>query len=36
MTKFYLVGKNDQLIILDTSFDISKIAKISCTCFSKL
>jgi len=26
----------DQLIILDTSFDMSKIAKISCNCFSKL
>jgi len=26
----------DQLIILDTSFDMSKIAIISCNCFSKL
>ena len=34
MTKFYLVVKTDQSIILDTSFDMSKIAKIRCNCLA--
>ncbi len=34
MTKFYLVVKTYQSIILDTSFDMSKIAKNAVTALS--